>query len=63
MLARNPTCVSCHTNPATHADHIDPDGRRFDLRNGQGLCHPCHSRKTAAQDGGYGNPKQTSTSE
>ena len=28
------------------------------LRNGQALCHPCHSRKTARKDGGFGNPKE-----
>jgi 5-methylcytosine-specific restriction protein A len=24
--------------------------------NWQSLCHSCHSRKTASEDGGWGNP-------
>lgn len=35
--------------PATEADHIIPvadGGARYDVANGQGLCSPCHARKT-----------------
>jgi len=43
---------------ATHADHIVPlkQGGTWDLDNGQGLCHDCHSAKTVGEDGGLGNP-------
>jgi 5-methylcytosine-specific restriction protein A len=44
---------------ATDLDHIIPhkgDKDAFWVRsNWQGLCRSCHSRKTAAEDGGWGN--------
>lgn len=45
--------------PSKHADHVisrrrAPD-RELDPRNLKALCHSCHSRKTTAQDGGFGN--------
>jgi 5-methylcytosine-specific restriction protein A len=59
-LERDPVCKSCHEKPATHADHIVPKsaGGRDALENLEGLCHSCHSRKTAATDGGFGNPRR-----
>lgn len=45
--------------PATQVDHIDgcgrTDKRALDVTNLQSLCQPCHSRKTVAEDGGFGN--------
>jgi 5-methylcytosine-specific restriction protein A len=42
-------------------DHIIPHGgdmRLFWNRgNWAALCQSCHSRKTAKQDGGFGNPR------
>ncbi|MCZ6609557.1 MAG: HNH endonuclease signature motif containing protein [Alphaproteobacteria bacterium] len=32
-----------------------PDGGSDDPSNLQGMCRPCHSRKTATEDGGWGN--------
>lgn len=47
--------------PATDVDHIIPHKGNEDLmwdeENLQALCHACHSRKTAAEDGGFGNIK------
>lgn len=47
---------------ATEVDHIIPhrgDQQLFwDTNNWQGLCKPCHSRKTAQEDGGFGQPAQ-----
>lgn len=44
---------------AEEVDHIEPHkGNRalfFDETNWQALCKSCHSRKTAAEDGGFGN--------
>ena len=56
FLARHPVCAfgkdKC-TGLAQHVDHIKPhsgDLRLFwDRRNWQGLCQPCHNRKTAKE--------------
>jgi 5-methylcytosine-specific restriction protein A len=62
-LKDNPLCVHCkkedrHT-PATEVDHIIPHGgdmkRFWDKSNWQSLCKKCHSKKTALEDGGFGN--------
>jgi 5-methylcytosine-specific restriction enzyme A len=49
--------------PAEHVDHIKPftsngDPLRLDPSNLQALCQPCHSRKTALEDGGFGRAKK-----
>jgi len=60
-LKAHPWCQTpgC-TAPAVDVDHQDGLGplapRGYDWDNLQGLCHPCHSRKTVLHDGGYGNP-------
>jgi 5-methylcytosine-specific restriction protein A len=51
-------CVDCGAVDDLHADHIDPNGPRYDVANGQTLCRGCHSRKTATIDGGFGNAKR-----
>lgn len=60
VLARDPVCKICHRNPSTVADHIVPHRGVWalfcDLLNLQGLCAECHSRKTAAEDGGFSHP-------
>jgi 5-methylcytosine-specific restriction enzyme A len=56
-LARDPFCVVClaagRLELATDVDHVVPhhgDPEKFwSLANLQGLCHRCHSRKTAAE--------------
>ena len=57
-LADHPFCDCCGA-PATVVDHIKPhkgDKRLFWSRsNWQPLCASCHGRKTARQDGGFGN--------
>lgn len=59
VLAQSPLCVICvaegRTRAASHVDHKDGDSRNNDLANLQGLCRPCHSAKTAREDGGFGN--------
>lgn len=63
FLKAHPLCAECERNgrvtPAACVDHIKPhkgDPALFwDQRNWQPLCHVCHSRKTAAEDGGFGN--------
>lgn len=53
VLAREPVCRSCQREPASEVDHIialDKGGTNA-MENLQGLCKPCHSRKTRAVDG------------
>lgn len=62
-LAKHPLCAECErqglTAAATELDHITPHkGDKdvfWDRSNWEGLCRPCHSRKTATEDGGWGN--------
>jgi 5-methylcytosine-specific restriction protein A len=63
-LITEPLCRACRRRgkitPATDVDHITPlskGGGRLDPYNVQPLCHSCHSRKTAKDDGGFGNGK------
>lgn len=58
----HPICERCRLSPSEHVDHKDglgPDGPRgLDWANLRALCKPCHSRKTASRDGGFGNPRR-----
>ncbi|WP_244116465.1 HNH endonuclease [Burkholderia gladioli] len=64
-MRENPLCVACREVnlivPATDVDHIVPhrgDQKLFWNRsNWQALCHSCHARKTAREDGGYSNER------
>lgn len=55
VLARDPICMDCGEAPSTEVDHIIPraptqhaaDVTEEEL---QGLCKPCHSRKTRAEN-------------
>ena len=63
---RHPLCVHCEAagkiTVATDLDHITPHKGNmqvfWDSSNWQGLCKPCHSKKTAGEDGGFGNIKK-----
>ena len=61
FMAAHPFCAVCGA-PATDLDHIRPhkgDAELFwDTANWQALCVSCHSRKTAKEDGGYGNVRR-----
>lgn len=58
-LARDPICRICNRNASTVADHIKPHKGVWelfcDLANLQGICEGCHAKKTAQEDGGFGN--------
>ena len=50
VLVEEPTCRRCHRSPSVEVDHIvcvAAGGARGERRNLQGLCHPCHTVKTA----------------
>lgn len=63
FLKEHPLCEECLKRgllvKATDVDHIIPHrGNQklmWDQNNWQALCHACHSRKTASEDGGFGN--------
>lgn len=61
QLAANPLCEIClekgRVTSASHVDHINGDAFNNSHDNLQSLCPSCHSRKTAAEDGGFGNRK------
>ena len=61
-LREYPLCLHCMQKnlitPATEVDHIVPHkgdmGLFWNRKNWQPLCKPCHSTKTAKEDGGFG---------
>ena len=63
ILSVEPLCRECGKKrvirPATQVDHIDGDDSNNEFENLQPLCGPCHSRKTARENGGFGNQKAT----
>ncbi|MCA0944506.1 HNH endonuclease [Salipiger pacificus] len=52
-------CVPDCDRPSDTVDHNEPHkgdlGLFWDQSNWRPICHRCHSRKTARQDGGFGN--------
>lgn len=62
-LQADPLCESCLalgiTKAATDVDHKTPKSQGGDdsWDNLQSLCGPCHSRKTATEDGGFGHKR------
>lgn len=62
FLREHPLCRECEREgritPATVVDHIRPHRGDQELfwsaDNWQALCKPCHDRKTAREDGGFG---------
>ena len=67
--SQHPLCVECErqgrVKPSEHVDHVQavtgPDDPLFWAEsNHEALCRPCHSRKTAKEDGGFGHRKKES---
>lgn len=63
-LMAHPWCARCNVL-ATEVDHKVPhkgDMKLFwDRSNWESLCKPCHSRKTATEDGRWGSGRLTET--
>lgn len=65
-LQEHPICVECKRagilEASTVVDHIIPHKGDQELfwrpSNHQALCTSCHSRKTAKEDGGFGNERK-----
>ena len=62
QLQKEPLCAECaragKVVAASHCDHVEPhkgDQVKFWAGPFQSLCAPCHSSKTSAEDGGFGN--------
>lgn len=61
-------CVECLRTGkymlASEVDHVVPhhndEALFYDPSNPQSLCHPCHSVKTAREDGGFGHARHIS---
>ena len=66
FLKRHPLCALCEreglVTAATCVDHTKPHkGNKqlfWDATNWQPLCQSCHSKKTAREDGGFGNERK-----
>ena len=56
VLHRDPVCTECNQQPSTDVDHriALAKGGTHSEDNLRGLCGPCHARKTALEDGGFG---------
>jgi 5-methylcytosine-specific restriction protein A len=61
ILRRDLFCCACSTLerpvPAAEVDHKDGDRTNHDPANLQGLCHRCHSVKTARENGAFGRSR------
>ena len=63
FLIDHPICEKCWVKPTSDVDHIiavnGPDDPLFwEPSNHQARCHSCHSRKTASENGGFGNARK-----
>lgn len=65
QLTMQPFCAEClragKYTLASEVDHVVPhrndEALFYDPLNLQSLCHPCHSIKTAREDGGFGRAR------
>lgn len=48
-LERDPICVLCGTRPSTHCDHIHAKTDDHSDTGLQGVCGPCHDKKSSRE--------------
>lgn len=65
FLAAHPRCAVCDA-PAAEVDHVETVAERPDLRlawsNLRAMCRPCHSRRTAREQG-FARPRTPTPSD
>jgi 5-methylcytosine-specific restriction endonuclease McrA len=49
ILARDPICVLCGVRPSAFCDHIEAKVDDHSPQGLQGVCGPCHDRKSSAE--------------
>ncbi|MFF7308164.1 HNH endonuclease signature motif containing protein [Streptomyces sp. NPDC008137] len=49
ILERDPICTLCGVRPSTHCDHIVAKADDHGEQGLQGVCGPCHDRKSSAE--------------
>lgn len=59
ILERDPTCKICGIRPSTHCDHIVAKADLNGPADLQGVCGPCHDRKSSREgnEAQRANPK------
>gem|GEM_PF-4480047 len=51
--------MTCTGKGQAHVDHVDGNPNNNDPANLRTMCVGCHSRKTARENGGFGNAAHT----
>lgn len=57
IIARDPICVLCGVRPSTHCDHKVAKADDHTDEGLQGVCGPCHDRKSSAEGNAARGPR------